>query len=265
MKEVRKMRHVVLCGVLGSVLSLCAISACDDDDDSNVSSDRGSGGSSGSGSGGTYGGAGGAGGSTGGSLGGSGGGSGGSTGSGGSGGSTADAAGDTGTADGGNADAGTVTTEAQVLGVMAEANMGEVMVNGLAVTRVTTASVKTFAQQMVTEHTGALARGTALATRLMVVPADSPVKMNLHMQAMQTRDMLSAITDVPAFERAFVQSQVEMHMMVLTLIDTQLLPVAQTPDLRTELMNMRNTVANHLAEAQSLRTAVGTDGGTDAP
>jgi hypothetical protein len=87
--------------------------------------------------------------------------------------------------DGGNIDSGTsrdgggssdasaaALTEAQVVGVAAAINMGEIQAGTLAQTKAVSTQAKDYASMMVTMHTAAQARQTALG----VTPAASPVQ-----------------------------------------------------------------------------------------
>jgi predicted outer membrane protein len=257
---------------LGLAVALSTI-VCDDDDgddNANVDVDRdagagGSGGISGGGGSGNVTNTGGSGGVP---------GAGGTGGTAGSSGGVGGASGDA----GGAADAGAtgdattaestapLTTEAQVLGVMAEANGGEVTLGILARSRAQTAAVLDFANMMVDEHSAAASRVVSLAARMGVLPADSAVRTQLETQTMATRTNLSGIQDVLAFERTYIDSQVTMHAMVLNLIDQQLMPLAQNPELITELTAMRTAVSTHLSEARALQTSTTADGGApDVP
>ena len=158
-----------------------------------------------------------------------------------------------GTVDAGTFDAAAlgVTTESEVLGVLVDANAGEVTVGGLALTRSRSQAVVDFADTMVTVHTAAGVRVSALALRLGLLLADSPGRTLLRMQASDTHDALMAIGEVPAFERAYLESQVTMHATVLQVID-QLAAIAQNTELRSELETMRTDARAHLAHARAL-------------
>jgi putative membrane protein len=224
-----------------------------------------SGGSGGSVSGGSGG--------SGGSVSGGSGGSGGSTASGGSGGSSLDGA--VVTRDGGTdapvdrpadarpADAATDgpirLLDAQVLGVMLEANSGEVVAGQVAVTRASMGEVKSFGMRMVDEHGSANEHLAMVIAHMSIIPEDSPVRQMLHAQAGSAVDMLWA-TPAGTFDREYMTSQVEMHTMVLQLIDTVLMPSASA-NLRADVIAMRDTVVAHLDAARGILAALTADGG----
>jgi putative membrane protein len=231
---------------------LCA-GACGDDDDDNRDGGRGGTG----GSGGRAGGSGGGGGTGGGGTGGGGGG--------GTGGATdARTEGGADTAGGdASGDASMMLTDAQVAGVMLEANTGEVHTSEVADAKTQNMAVRMFATKMKMEHTAANTRLIALIQRIGIAAADSPLRAQLDREAMQALDMLWPLSGA-AFDRAYLQVQVMMHMRVLALLDSTLIPSAQNAELKTELQAARTAVTAHLAEAQTLLSTT-SDGGVDGP
>jgi putative membrane protein len=187
----------------------------------------------------------------------------GGTGGGGSGGTTDGAA-------GGSADAGTdaatdaaipaVTTDAEVVGVVMEANSGEVAAGQLAVTRAQVNGTRQFAMTMVEDHTAANQTLMTFSQNSGITPAPSALRTKVATEGQQTLATLQA-QPAATFDQAYLQSQVTMHTEVLMLLDTQLLPVVQNPTLRADLTTMRATVATHLAAAQSLLAGLTADGG----
>jgi putative membrane protein len=149
----------------------------------------------------------------------------------------------------------------RIAGVMLEANTGEVHAGEVALSRSTNAAVLGFANMMVTDHTAANMRLQQLLDRKSMVTDDSPVRRTLSQQTAQTMDTLWA-TAVGAFDVAYMDSQVAMHMMVLQLLDSMMLPVAQDADLKADLQASRAAVAAHLAHAQQVRAGL-SGGGTN--
>jgi putative membrane protein len=146
----------------------------------------------------------------------------------------------------------TPISEADIAGIVQTANQGEVQVNTLGVSRATNGTVKTFAQQMVTEHTAALQMAQTAFTQAGVTPAQNPTTAFLQTMTQQTQTSLGATATGTAFDRAFMQSQVTMHQMVLNMIDSVLLPSAQSASIRNLLHTQRNQIAAHLQEAQQI-------------
>ncbi len=142
--------------------------------------------------------------------------------------------------------------ESDIAGIITTVNQGELQINTLAISNATAANVRTFAQQMVAEHTTALAEAQALFTSLSISAASNFTTQNLQSLVQDARTMLVNTAPGPAFDRAFLQNQVQMHQMVLGMIDTMLLPSAHSPQLIQFLQRQRVQVAAHLSLAQSI-------------
>ncbi|HKU38118.1 MAG TPA: DUF4142 domain-containing protein, partial [Polyangiales bacterium] len=169
---------------------------------------------------------------------------------GGAGGTTA-ASGSGGSGGAGGATATRTLTDAQIAAVTTVANSGEVDLGTLAVARAVLPAVRDFAQMMVTMHTAAQTRQSAVLATLGVQIAPNPISTQLEADAMALRGQLTSAS-AAAFDRAYIQSQVDVHMRVLTTFDEQLLPNATAPALRADLMLARGEVAAHLALARTL-------------
>jgi putative membrane protein len=142
-------------------------------------------------------------------------------------------------------------TQVQAAGVIVEANAGEVEVGGLALSRASQGATKSFAMQMVEEHSAAQQRLLSTLNAAGLQPAESAIKDALANMTQATLADLSQRTGA-AFDTAYLQSQVAMHQTVLTLLDTRVLPVVTNPQLRAELTMERASVVMHLERAQQL-------------
>jgi putative membrane protein len=151
-------------------------------------------------------------------------------------------------------------SEPQVLAVVIEANNGEVAAGEVADARAQDMRAAAFGRRMINEHSAANQRARVLADTLALMPSDSGVRRMLSANAHALVEMLWA-QPAATFDRAYVQSQIMVHMQVLTLIDTVLLPSTTTAQLRAELMTMRTAVMSHLTDAQALLPLLQGDGG----
>jgi putative membrane protein len=153
-------------------------------------------------------------------------------------------------------------SDPEVAGVIIEANTGEAGAGQVATARASAPAVLTFAQRMIDEHSAANRRLTMLVDQLSITPSDSAIRRMLGMQAHEAVDMLWA-APASAFDRMYMQGQVDMHMMVLDLIDSVLLPSATNAMLKMEVMTMRMAVVTHLADARSVLAGLNADGGAN--
>ena len=173
---------------------------------------------------------------------------------------------------GGSQGAGTTTTEAgsrmsaagdamgarsdaHIVGLLHESNLGEIRAGTAAQQRATNSAVRSFAQQMITEHTALDQRGNALASQAGIAPA-LPDSMLPRQHATELATLQGA--SGAAFDRAYMAQQVMAHQRTLALVDASI-PMASNAALRTMLQSeVRPRVADHLRHAQQLQTQVGT-------
>lgn len=145
-------------------------------------------------------------------------------------------------------------TDGEVLGAAMAANEGEVTMAEVALKRAIAPDVKKFAERMKSDHGKALEQGKALAKKAKIAGADSDVSTSLKDDAKRTVEELRARSG-NAFDRAYMASQVKVHKEILTVIDDRLVPSAQHADVKAMLVEMRRTVADHLASAEEIQKA----------
>ncbi|HEV7428630.1 MAG TPA: DUF4142 domain-containing protein [Thermoanaerobaculia bacterium] len=145
--------------------------------------------------------------------------------------------------------------QSDLAAIVTAANAGEVQEGQLAMSQGSSAAVRQFAQQMVTDHTNALAQAQgAFASVGIAASTNNATAHFLQTQTQQEIALLSTQSGA-TFDRTYMQEQVSDHQKVLQLIDTMLLPSAATSQqLTTLLQQMRATVAQHLATAQTILT-----------
>jgi putative membrane protein len=144
-------------------------------------------------------------------------------------------------------------------GVLMEANTGEIMAGNVATGRAQNAMVKAYAQQMVTEHSTSNQRLMALLPKLGAGNGDSLLRQTVSTSSSVTLTKIATAQAV-AFDATYMASQVEVHQMVLKMIDDVLIPSAQNAELKTELTGTRAAVMMHLTAAQTLSASVGGSG-----
>ena len=115
----------------------------------------------------------------------------------------------------------TPLSDAQILGVVKVANDGEVAAGNLAVRKATAPEVRDFAKDMVKDA-------------------------NTEIQALNAQSG-------PEFDRSYIQGQVKMHQGLLDAIQGNLLPHAQSAQVRQLLEQIRDKVTEHLRQAQQLQ------------
>lgn len=142
-------------------------------------------------------------------------------------------------------------SDAQIAAFTSTANLGEVSLGMLALTRVMLPAVRDFAQMMISMHTAAQTRQNAVLNTLGLTIAASPLSTQLENDAMQVTAQLNAAA-ANQFDLAYIRSQVDIHAKVLTIVDDQLLPNVSATALRADLTLTRSEVVSHLAAARVL-------------
>jgi len=154
--------------------------------------------------------------------------------------------------------AGTVVAsvhyDTQIMGIVHEANVGEIVTGQIAAQRATDALVKAFATTMVTEHTTLDTEGGLLAVQLGLAPElpDAALPSRQSAEASQLSGLSGA-----AFDRAFIAQQVTAHERTLAIIDGFVAKATRAP-LRSLLeTQVRPHIVQHLTMVQQLRTRIG--------
>ena len=176
--------------------------------------------------------------------------------SGGKGGSRASCGGGGATSTAGTGGAGVqaVLTDAEIASVLTTANEGEVQQNTVAVSKASAPEARAFAQDLIDMHQAAQMRLNMLLTSLNITAADNAVSQQLQKASLRIVTTLQDATG--NFDLTYVQSQIDVHIQVLNLIDQTLLPSAQNSQLRSELAVVRGVVAMHLARARALAASL---------
>ena len=135
-------------------------------------------------------------------------------------------------------------SDAQIAAITTAANQGEIQQGQLALERAQNAEVRAFAQMMVQQHTNAQRESDQMSLRLRVTPIPSATSSMLMRDGEQILRDLQARSG-PAFDRAYVAAQIREHRDLLRMLDTKLIPSAQNPELRNQLVQLRSAVAMH--------------------
>lgn len=148
-------------------------------------------------------------------------------------------------------------SDAQIASIVVTANQVDVDAGTLAHARSTNADVKKFAQLMIDDHTGVNKSATELVTRLRVTPQNNPTSQSLKSQGEKNIAHLRSLKGA-AFDKAYVDHEVEYHQQVIDAIDKTLIPDAKNADLKALLVKVRPAFVAHLEHAKQLQSTVGT-------
>ena len=142
--------------------------------------------------------------------------------------------------------------DAQIAAIVVTANQVDIDAGKLASTKGSSAAVKTFGKQMVTDHTGVNKQAGDLVAKLGVKPEDNPTAASLKTGGADNVRMLSGLSGA-AFDKAYVDHEVAYHQQVLAAIDQTLIPGAQNAELKALLVKVRPAFQAHLEHAQNLQ------------
>lgn len=146
----------------------------------------------------------------------------------------------------------TKLSDGQIAEILTTVDTGEIQQAKVALNKTSNADVRTFATQMVDEHTKAKEAGAQLVAQASLTPAESPISTNLRANSDKVIERLNA-ADAASFDQTYISAQVDQHAEVLKLIDDQLLPGASETPLRDHLTTARGLVQRHLEHAQRLK------------
>lgn len=146
--------------------------------------------------------------------------------------------------------------DAQIAHIVVTANQVDVDAGKLAERRGSSAEVKAFGKQMVTDHSGVNGQATALAKKLGVTPEDNPTSRSLKEGGDRNVAALKALKGT-AFDRAYVEHEVAYHEQVLQAIDQVLVPNAKNAELKALVVKVRPAIDAHLQHARMLQAKLG--------
>ena len=148
-------------------------------------------------------------------------------------------------------------TDPQIAHIVVTANSIDSAMGELAKTKARSAAVKSFAQTMVTDHGAVNRQAVALAQRLKVTPEANDVSRQLQQGADEARTGLESKSGA-AFDRAYMEREVQYHQAVLDALDKTLIPGSQNPELKALLQGARPAFAAHLERAKQVKGTLGT-------
>ncbi|HSU16876.1 DUF4142 domain-containing protein [Longimicrobium sp.] len=143
-------------------------------------------------------------------------------------------------------------TDPQIAAIVLAANSADSASGEQAREKAQNPKVKEFGQRMVTDHGGVNKQAVALAGKLHVTPEENNTSRQLAQGGQQTRQQLNDLAPT-AFDRAYIDHEVEYHETVLQAIDQTLIPNAQNAELKALLQQVRPAVAAHLQMAKDLQ------------
>ncbi|HWH41402.1 MAG TPA: DUF4142 domain-containing protein [Usitatibacter sp.] len=146
--------------------------------------------------------------------------------------------------------------DAQIAHIVVTANQVDIDAGKVAEKKGSSADVKAFAKQMVTDHTAVNKQATDLAKKLGVKPEDNPTSQSLKKGGQDNVKKLNGLKG-KEFDKAYVDQEVTYHQAVLDAIDKTLIPNAKNAELKALIEKVRPAIQGHLDHAKQIQSKLG--------
>jgi putative membrane protein len=112
-------------------------------------------------------------------------------------------------------------------------------------------TIRSFAEEMVRDHTAVNDKALALVKKLHVTPAPNPTSASLTKQANETKARLGHLKGA-AFDRAYIDNEVAYHKTVNGALESTLIPNAKNAELKSLLQTGLTLFREHQAHAEQV-------------
>jgi putative membrane protein len=148
---------------------------------------------------------------------------------------------------------GAKLTDPQIAHIAYTAGVIDITAAKQAISKAHDKDVKAFAQDMVRDHEAVNKQALALVKKLKVTPEDNDTSKALSKQA---KDKLAELGKLKGaeFDKAYVDNEVAYHKTVDTALETQLIPSASNPELKSLLQTGLKIFQGHEQHAEHVAT-----------
>ena len=150
-------------------------------------------------------------------------------------------------------------TDAQIASIVVTANQVDIDAGKVAKEMGSSADVKKFAEQMITDHTGVNKQAVELVTKLKVTPEDNPTSESLKAGGEKNVANLKTLKGA-AFDKAYIDHEVAYHQQVIDAVDKTLIPNAKNAELKALLVKVRPAFVAHLEHAKHIQSSLAKTG-----
>src|SRR5258705_548940 len=126
---------------------------------------------------------------------------------------------------------GGAPTDPQIAAIVVTANQVDVDAGKLAESKTQSGDVKGFAQRMVIDHTGVIKSAQELVQKLHVTPEPNATSESFQKSGDENLAALERLSG-SAFDKAYVDHEVNYHEAALSALDKTLIPSAQNAGLK---------------------------------
>lgn len=126
----------------------------------------------------------------------------------------------------------------------------------LAPGRTSNADVLSFANRMLSDHSGLNKSALELFSSSGITPRDHTISLDFRDESAAKRDTLRELTGA-AFDSTYMASEVRYHTRLLATLDSLLIPAVRHTELKALLTRVRPAVAAHLEHATRIQAGLG--------
>lgn len=149
-------------------------------------------------------------------------------------------------------------SDANILALISMANSNEIGTAKLAEQKATNADVKSFARDMIKDHTAMQADADKVARQLKITPEPPPgLGDEMKRKAMAMTDSLKAAPKGSAFDRQYINDQVAAHQETLDQLQ-QFQTTSQNVQIKELVTKSLPKVQQHLDRAKQIQGALAT-------
>lgn len=146
-------------------------------------------------------------------------------------------------------------SDAQIAHIAYTADTIDIKAGQLALQKSRNAEVRTFAQDMVRDHTAVNDKALALVKKLGVQPQDNDTSRTLTRQAAAETKRLEALNGT-AFDKAYAEHELAYHRQVNGALRGTLIPAASNQELKALLETGLKIFEGHQQHAEQLVQAL---------
>lgn len=146
-------------------------------------------------------------------------------------------------------------TDPQIAHIAYTAGVIDINAAKQALSKASNKEVKAFAQDMVRDHEEVNKQALDLVKKLKVTPEDNETSKTLSKQAADKLAELAKLSG-PAYDKAYVAHEVAYHKTVNSALETQLIPSATNPELKSLLQTGLKIFQGHQQHAEHVAASL---------
>ena len=149
----------------------------------------------------------------------------------------------------------TKLTDPQIAHIAYTAGVIDIDAAKQAESKASNKEVKAFAQDMVRDHEAVNKQALELVKKLKVTPEDNDTSKTLSKQAADERAKLAKLKGA-AYDKAYIVNEVAYHKTVNNALETQLIPSATNPELKSLLQTGLKIFQGHQQHAEHVAASL---------